>query len=192
MSSLKTIFDRFQALISAKTHEARRFKELEEVSGIAAVSWRKAFTKGQRPTAEMIESVSKVWPEYAFWLVTGTPDPVAGHIGISTNKDETLEYLGLWTDKTSPYSSRFFREVISEREIIDQRTDDKGDGGISSAERTAIIGTEEMRFKEIEHRIASFRQARKAEEYPESEESYLNNLPDFKQRVGKTDGDQKK
>ncbi|MDO8038387.1 hypothetical protein [Janthinobacterium sp. SUN137] len=192
MSSSKTLFDRFQALISAKTHEARRFKELEEVSGIAAVSWRKAFTKGQRPTAEMIESVSKVWPEHAFWLVTGTPDPVAGHVGIATNKDETLDYLGLWEDKASPYSSRFFREVISTREVIDQRRNDKGDGGISSAERIALIGTEEMRFKEIEHYISSFRQARNTERYPESEENYLDDLPDFRHKAGKTDGDQKK
>lgn len=70
---------RFTLLIKKMTHESRRFKELEELSGIAAVSWRKAFTHGQRPTAEMIEVVSRAWPQHAFWLATGIDDSTRGH-----------------------------------------------------------------------------------------------------------------
>ncbi|OXH93232.1 hypothetical protein CA830_08850 [Burkholderia multivorans] len=100
------IADRMQAIIDANTSEGRRFKTLEEMSGIAAVSWRKAYLRGQRPTAEMIEAVAQKWPQHAFWLVTGIPDPDYGHVApLSTGtytvvkgkeqEHSTLEFLFL-------------------------------------------------------------------------------------------------
>jgi hypothetical protein len=76
---MSSINDRFAALISSKTLEGRRFKELEERTKISAVSWRKAFNGGQRPTAEMIEAVARLWPQHAFWLATGVTDNEFSH-----------------------------------------------------------------------------------------------------------------
>jgi hypothetical protein len=81
---MSTLVERFIELIGAVTSEARRFKELEEISGIAAVSWRKAYLRGQRPTNEMIEKLGKKYPQHAFWLVTGITDPLRGHIAPHT------------------------------------------------------------------------------------------------------------
>lgn len=73
------IAQRFVELINAHTVEGRRFTELEKFSGIAAVSWRKAYNAGQRPTAEMLEALARRWPQHAFWLATGLTDNEFSH-----------------------------------------------------------------------------------------------------------------
>lgn len=66
-------------VIKKMTGERRRFKELEELTSIPADRW-KAFSLGrQRPTSEMIEGIGRLWPKYAFWLVTGIEDSTRGH-----------------------------------------------------------------------------------------------------------------
>ncbi|MFP6557104.1 hypothetical protein WJ542_02005 [Paraburkholderia sp. B3] len=77
---MRDIADRMIAIVNAETPEARRFKALEEFSQIPAVSWRKAYLRGQRPTAEMIQAIGQRWPQYAFWMTTGITDPERGDI----------------------------------------------------------------------------------------------------------------
>lgn len=81
---MTTIADRFVSIIESNIAKATRFKTLEEMSGIPAVSWRKAFMKGQRPTIEMIEFLATKWPEFAFWLTTGITDATHGHVSPAT------------------------------------------------------------------------------------------------------------
>ena len=76
MSSLGT---RLLSLIETKIQGGKRFKQLEELTGIGARRWN-AFSLGsQQPTIEMIEAVSKTWPQHAFWLATGIQDSSTGH-----------------------------------------------------------------------------------------------------------------
>jgi len=77
--TMSGIDERFVKLIEAKTTASRRFKELEEATSIPAVSWRKAFNAGQRPTSEMLEVMARMWPEHAFWLITGATDNEFSH-----------------------------------------------------------------------------------------------------------------
>ncbi|QLG88182.1 hypothetical protein HQ393_07925 [Chitinibacter bivalviorum] len=77
---MNKITDRLQAVITEKTEERRRWKSLEELSGITAMSWQNFWRGKQRPTAEMLEAVCQEWPEYAFWITTGITDPLRGHI----------------------------------------------------------------------------------------------------------------
>ena len=76
---MSKLAERFTELIAAKTEQGQRFKFLEGVSAIPAISWRKAFNGGQRPTAEMLETVAQLWPEHVFWLLSGWTDNEAGH-----------------------------------------------------------------------------------------------------------------
>jgi len=76
---MTTVNERFVELIKAKTTSGKRFKELEEATLIPAVSWRKAFNGGQRPTSEMLESLARMWPQHAFWLITGATDNEFSH-----------------------------------------------------------------------------------------------------------------
>lgn len=83
------IAERFVELINTQTGEGRRFKELEELSSIPAVSWRKAYNGGQRPTTEMLEALGRRWPQHAFWLVTGLTDNEFSHT--APNKSGVLD-----------------------------------------------------------------------------------------------------
>jgi 8-oxo-dGTP pyrophosphatase MutT (NUDIX family) len=73
------IFERTLDVVRAVTTERRRYKELEEETGIPATNWQSAFKRKQRPTAHMIEALCRRWPQYAFWLATGLTDPENGH-----------------------------------------------------------------------------------------------------------------
>ena len=52
----------------------RRFKQLEEWTGIASDRWSAVSLGRQRPTAEMIEALCTRYPEMALWLTTGRTD----------------------------------------------------------------------------------------------------------------------
>lgn len=68
---MSNINERLNHLIKIKVVGHRRFKELEDLTGISSESWR-AFECGkQKPSAAMLVAVSNIWPNYAHWLMTG-------------------------------------------------------------------------------------------------------------------------
>ena len=73
------IFGRATQVLRAVTSERRRYKELEEETGIPASNWQSAVKGEQKLTAVMIEAVCRRWPKYAFWIATGLTDPENGH-----------------------------------------------------------------------------------------------------------------
>lgn len=72
--------NRLALLIEQQVDEKTRFKALETLTSIKATQWRDFFAGKQRPTSEMIEAAGRLWPDYVFWLVTGTSRPTEGHI----------------------------------------------------------------------------------------------------------------
>jgi hypothetical protein len=80
---MENLLDRMKHVIEAQTDAHRRFKDLEERTGLKATAWQNFWMGRQRPTWEMIELVGRTWPEFAFWLVTGIDDPEHGHQQIS-------------------------------------------------------------------------------------------------------------
>lgn len=76
---MKKLAERMKKLITCNTVELKKYKELEELTGITTATWRSWWNRGGAPSGEMIEAVSRIWPEYAFWLVTGISDPGHGH-----------------------------------------------------------------------------------------------------------------
>ncbi|WP_308924600.1 hypothetical protein [Janthinobacterium sp. J1-1] len=74
------ITDRLLEIIEAETQQRNRFKTLEDATGIAKDSWTAVWHRRQRPTAEMIEAIAKLWPDYAFWLACGDTEPERGHV----------------------------------------------------------------------------------------------------------------
>lgn len=77
---MHSIQDRFSAVIRQKTSKTRRYAEMEALTGIPATSWNKAFNGKQRPTPEMLQAVGQLWPEFAYWLLTGVTDARHGHV----------------------------------------------------------------------------------------------------------------
>lgn len=87
---------RTRALIEHAVQPSRRFKELEEIAGISAGTWRTFWTRNTYPSAQMLEALAQTWPQYAFWLVTGITDPDGGHVappaeGPRLMEDENVE-----------------------------------------------------------------------------------------------------
>ena len=91
-SHADTLADRFVVLIETEVRTYRRWAWLEERSSIAASSWQRACSRKQRPTAEMIEAVGRLWPNRAFWLVTGEIDRLAIRAVDALEKLQKLDF----------------------------------------------------------------------------------------------------
>lgn len=71
--------ERIMEIIDAVVPTHRRFKALEEMSGVRAQTWRSIYEGRQRATEEAILALCKLWPKYAYWLGTGMTDEGNGH-----------------------------------------------------------------------------------------------------------------
>lgn len=67
-----SLASRMMFLIGETTTPHKRFKELEDWTGIPSDSWRKFANGKQRPTSEMIERIGMRFPHYCQWLLTGS------------------------------------------------------------------------------------------------------------------------
>lgn len=74
-----TIEDRFVLVLRETGEPYGVWQRLEELTGVAAARWRKAYTYQQRPTPDMIQALCRLKPEYAFWIATGITDAEHGH-----------------------------------------------------------------------------------------------------------------
>lgn len=87
--------ERILQIIEWKTDGHRKFKHFEELTGINAQKWQNLGQGKQRANDEMIESIGKVFPQYAYWLVTGKTDEAHGHISpILERIREDLQQVG--------------------------------------------------------------------------------------------------
>ena len=63
---------RVAAVVTAKTELHRKFKHMEELTGVKAASWKAVCEGRQRANEEHFEAIGVAWPEYSLWLLTGT------------------------------------------------------------------------------------------------------------------------
>jgi len=67
-------------------------RELEKLTGVEEYKWGNIEKGTQKVNEDHIEAITKQWPEYAFWLVTGKTIPEAGQV--SPELEETRQKLG--------------------------------------------------------------------------------------------------
>lgn len=108
---MQTMRDRLLAIISSEIEARKRFKELEDMSGINAESWKAMWHGRQRPTLEMAEAVARNWPDYAYWLACGDTEPELGNIA---PPGAELGFLmnarpQEWATKERVYKQKFLR-----------------------------------------------------------------------------------
>ncbi|WP_143243672.1 hypothetical protein [Alcaligenes faecalis] len=70
-----------QTILSGKND----WKKLEDLTGIKSVKWRHFNSGVIKPSMEMLETLCREFPQYAFWLTTGLTDYNAGHIAPQIN-----------------------------------------------------------------------------------------------------------
>lgn len=79
-SSLINLESRLRCAIDARIRVRGKFGMLHDLTGISAEGWKSFYYGRQRPNPDMIESLSKAWPDLAFWIVTGWCDTEHGHL----------------------------------------------------------------------------------------------------------------
>jgi hypothetical protein len=99
--------ERLKALIEANTNTTKRYKELEELTGIASETWRTYFTRGVRPTGDLIEAAARTWPQHAFWLTTGIDDSQYQHYDFQENKRRSKQAGELFKSKSESNKTLF-------------------------------------------------------------------------------------
>lgn len=62
---------RMRKVIEDQLPRYGRFQFLGQKTSIKVSIWKSWWAGRQRPTASMLSSLSQIWPEHAFWLVTG-------------------------------------------------------------------------------------------------------------------------
>ena len=77
---MEKLGDRLRQLVAAKTDDRLRYVQMESTTGISADLWKNFWFARKKADAEMIEAVSRAWPEHALWLATGITDVQFGHL----------------------------------------------------------------------------------------------------------------
>lgn len=62
---------RVAAVVTAKTEPHRKFKHMEELTGVKAASWKAVCEGRQRANEEHFAAIGMCWPEYSLWVLTG-------------------------------------------------------------------------------------------------------------------------
>jgi hypothetical protein len=91
---------RLKLLLLAETKERGRYSELEVFTGIPAPTWRTWWTRGSTPNGALVEAAAKQWPQFAFWLVTGSTDVRCGH-EMPALAPEARGYISNWPEEAT-------------------------------------------------------------------------------------------
>ena len=70
---------RIKEIVDALEKPTRKFREMEELTGVAASSWQNVCEGKQRANEDHILVIGRIWPKYAYWLATGQTDEKHGH-----------------------------------------------------------------------------------------------------------------
>lgn len=77
---------RIEELVYHVADRNRIWRSMEILTGVSGRSWQNAIRGQQRPTVAMFEAIGRVWPQYAFWLMTGRIDEKNGHVSPASER----------------------------------------------------------------------------------------------------------
>lgn len=127
---MDSLHERLRAVITHVTHESRRFKELEEETGIPSATWKTYLSRGSRPSSELIEAIAKRWPDYALWIATGEEDEEFGHIA-PNRRDPSCS--------AGPYLKSAIAKTQAARKILQKKYADAETGDSMSERGKEVI-----------------------------------------------------
>lgn len=140
-----TVNERMKALIEAKLPKYGRFQELERLTKIKNATWQTWARGRQRPTDRMIEAIACIWPEHAYWLVTGDELPREGMTNPTKQLSRELQTLTEFTARTLSTRLAIRNELMAHLDYLS--TLDEGD--VNTA-MDALAGNFVKRFIELE------------------------------------------
>ncbi|QDF95455.1 hypothetical protein CJ010_02240 [Azoarcus sp. DD4] len=71
------IYERLIKIINARLPRHGAFALLEEKTGISARAWAHVWHGRTKPSADHLEQICLLYPEYTLWLMTGRTSPEA-------------------------------------------------------------------------------------------------------------------
>lgn len=75
--------------------KSKLFSKLEKVSGTKADSWKNVAHKKQRATTEMLQFAFQQWPNFVFWIATGsTPNKNQKHTNPDWYRNDLIDQKG--------------------------------------------------------------------------------------------------
>lgn len=107
---MSEVSDRFLRVVLANTQQGRRASQLASLTEIPASSWQKALDGKQKPTLAMLQVVAQLWPEHAFWMLTGITDARNGHLACVDGNAESF-YPERGFEKRSA-ANAYFRHAL--------------------------------------------------------------------------------
>ncbi|MFL9996482.1 hypothetical protein PQR34_35880 [Paraburkholderia sediminicola] len=146
-------------------------ERLTEYTRISVQRWRKVFHRRQRPTPDMIEALARLFPHYAFWLVTGITDAANGHVA-PDNAQTFPERLYAQSDGASQY---FRKSLVLSRRLFEESGVNLEDDHqrIYAAERTRPLAHwHDSPLVDAAYRISQSREYCELREIWESREKY--------------------
>ena len=90
---------RLKTLIDMLGNPRDRYNWLAEITQIKSVTWKNFLIGRKKADGNMIEALSKHWPQHAFWLTTGLEDRCLGHV--SPTRDEAKLEESIFRMKTA-------------------------------------------------------------------------------------------
>lgn len=129
------------------------WERLAERTGVLSRRWRKVYAREQKVTSDMLQALARLFPTYAFWLVTGITDATNGHVAPATAQTfpERLHV-------DSPESSAYFRASIelADRLFREGRVNAEDDAErLYAAERTRPLAHwHDSPLAEVAYRLA--------------------------------------
>ncbi|WP_321968950.1 hypothetical protein [Paraburkholderia tropica] len=132
--TLRRVVDSLTEFIREPEPGRGYFERLTEYTGISAQRWRKVLHRRQRPTPDMIEALARLFPQYAFWIVTGITDSSHGHVA-PVNAQTFPERLHVEAVAANQY---FRRSLVLFRRLFEEAGVDLEDdrARMYAAERT--------------------------------------------------------
>jgi len=177
---MQNIDARLRAVIDFKFDTSRRFKQLQDETGIDANRWKAVWHGRQRAMPDMIETIGKAFPQYAFWLVTGLSDPQHGHVAPG---DNGFPRQG----EEQPSSNRYFLEASAARAAFEAAITKWADETLGDPEMTRLLvsddqvlrGAHRMELPEAQELHQNLERVRFAAKLRQAEIAVYGDMPDL-------------
>ncbi|MDW5415646.1 hypothetical protein R6242_03560 [Iodobacter sp. CM08] len=170
-----SITERIKLVIQVRISDRSRYVDLQQITGISGNIWKNFWHARREPSAEMLESIAKTWPEYALWLTTGILYPAIGQIRPSSDRfRHDLSEEMPWTTKLLKLKIEF--ENYCQKEGIDSEHVVKETSKVPEPLINSLIKHSNMSKQEI----ISFLQEKKTDnefQYDCHDEDFVSDAP---------------
>lgn len=89
--SVSDIHLRLKKVIDRRFTQKRASAELAAVTNVSAAMWNHVYHGRTKPSAEHLEHICRLFPEYTLWIMTGKAAPEAGQTSPDIEQLEELK-----------------------------------------------------------------------------------------------------